>query len=188
MDIREKIESLEKKMMETKKQLALMRAQQHHALMQNYTFLNQSNETVSLSELFGEKDELIMPFNMGKKCSYCTLWADGYNGLINHLEDRAAFVVVSPDSPEIQQEFASSRNWTFTLVSSQNMDFYKEMDMLGKDGTWPGVVTFIKNENGDIFRYAKSFFVPGDNFCAMRDFNDLLPIQKETWAPKYTYK
>jgi len=188
MDIREKIESLEKEMMETKKELATMRAQQHHALMQDYTFLNQSNETVSLSKLFGEKDELIMPFNMGKKCSYCTLWADGYNGLINHLEDRAAFVVVSPDSPEIQQEFASSRNWAFTLVSSQNMDFYKEMDMLGKDGTLPGVVTFIKNENGDIFRYAKSFFGPGDNFCTMWDFNDLLPIQEETWAPKYTYK
>jgi len=188
IEITDKIESLEKEMMETKKELATLRAQQSHALMQDYTLLNQFNETVHLSELFGEKNELIMPFNMGRKCSYCTLWADGYNGLVNHLEDRAAFVVVSPDSPEVQKEFATSRNWAFTMVSSQNMDFYKDMDMLGEDDTWPGVVTFIKNENGEIFRYAKSFFGPGDNFCAMWDFNDLLPIQDETWAPKYIYK
>ena len=188
IDISDKIESLEKEMMETKKELATLRAQQPHALIQDYAFLNQSNETIHLSDLFGEKAELIMPFNMGKKCSYCTLWADGYNGLVNHLEDRAAFVVVSPDSPEVQQEFASSRNWAFTMVSSQNMDFYKEMDMLGEGGTWPGVVTYIKNENGEIFQYAKSFFGPGDNFCAMWDFNDLLPFQDETWVPKYTYK
>ncbi|MBC8311868.1 MAG: DUF899 family protein [Candidatus Marinimicrobia bacterium] len=189
MDITKRIESLEKEMMETKKELAKLRGEQTHPLIQDYTFLNKSNKTVQLSELFGGKNELIMPFNMGKKCSYCTLWADGYNGFVNHLEDRAAFVVVSPDSPEIQQEFAASRDWKFSMVSSQNMDFYKEMDMLGKEGgTWPGVVTFIKNENGEIFRYAKSYFGPGDNFCAMWDFNDLLPIQDETWAPKYTYK
>ena len=189
IEISDKIESLEKEMMETKKELATLRAQQSHPLIREYTFLNQSNETVKLIDLFGKKDELIMPFNMGKKCSYCTLWADGYNGLVNHLEDRAAFVVVSPDSPEVQKEFTTSRNWAFSMVSSQDMDFYKEMDMLGEEGgTWPGVVTFIKNENGEIFRYAKSFFGPGDNFCAMWDFNDLLPIQDEIWVPKYTYK
>ena len=40
---------------------------------------------------------------MGRGCSYCTLWADGFNGLRHHFEDRAAFVVVSPDTPEQQK-------------------------------------------------------------------------------------
>ena len=188
MTITEKIEELEKQITEHKKELVNLRAQDSTKGINNYKFQTHDGGNIQLSELFGDRNELIMPFNMGKKCSYCTLWADGYNGLVNHLEDRAAFVVVSPDSPRIQQKFASSRNWIFTIVSSQNMDFYKDMDMLGDDGTWPGVVTFVKNENGEILRYAKSFFGPGDNFCAMWDFNDLLPIQDETWTPKYTYK
>jgi predicted dithiol-disulfide oxidoreductase (DUF899 family) len=62
--------------------------------------------SVQLSDLFGEHEDLIVIHNMGVSCPYCTLWADGFNGLIRHLEDRAAFVMVSPDPPDIQKEFA----------------------------------------------------------------------------------
>ena len=68
------------------------------------------------------------------------------------------------------------------------MPFYKDMDMYsGEDDTWPGVVSFIKDETGKKFRYAKSYLGPGDNYCVMWDFNNLLPIQDPVWAPKYQY-
>lgn len=35
------------------------------------------NGSTMLSALFGERDELIVIHNMGSKCAYCTLWADG---------------------------------------------------------------------------------------------------------------
>jgi peroxiredoxin len=38
-------------------------------------------------------------------------------GIYNHLADRAAVVVVSPDPPEVQQRFAQSRGWKFPMVS-----------------------------------------------------------------------
>jgi hypothetical protein len=53
------------------------------------------------------------------------------------------------------------------------MDFFN-----GEEGSWPGVASFVKDEHVKIIRYAKSYFGPGDNFCAMWDFNDLLPPQE----------
>ena len=32
-------------------------------------------------------DRLLMIHNMGEACRYCTLWADGFNGFLPHLED-----------------------------------------------------------------------------------------------------
>ena len=74
---------------------------------------------VRLSELFGEQDALFVIHNMGAACVYCTLWADGFNGIIDHLENRAAFVLSSPDAPDAQRKFADSRGWRFRMVSHQ---------------------------------------------------------------------
>ncbi len=68
---------------------------------------------VRLSELFGAKDDLFVIHNMGRSCPYCTLWADGYNGAYPHLASRAAFVVASPDPPEVQRKFAEAEDGVF---------------------------------------------------------------------------
>ena len=57
-------------------------------------------------QLFGSMKDLFVIHNMGSGCPYCTLWADGYNGIYEHLTSRAAFVIASPDSPAAQQRFA----------------------------------------------------------------------------------
>jgi peroxiredoxin len=74
---------------------------------------------VTLSALFGDKPDLFVIHNMGKSCPACTMWADGYNGVLAHLESRAAFVVTTPDDPQTQQEFAASRGWRFRMVSHE---------------------------------------------------------------------
>lgn len=183
-----KIVTLEKEIMEAKKTLSKLRSQQSNTLIKDYTFQDHKGNSVRLSDLIGDRTELVMPFNMGKKCVYCTLWADGYNGLVQHLENRSAFTVVSPDPYEVQKEFHTSRNWEFKMVSSQDMQFYKDTGFMnGDEGTFPGVASFIKEYNGAIKMYSKSFFGHGDNFCVMWDFNDLLPPLKSEWVPKYNY-
>ena len=47
---------------------------------------------VRLSELFGDKEYLFVIHNMGAGCRYCTLWADGFNGILPHIESRAGVV------------------------------------------------------------------------------------------------
>lgn len=68
-----------------------------------------SRGTIHLSELFGDQRDLIVIHNMGHGCAYCTLWADGYNGVYAQLSTRAALVLASPDAPHVQEEFAASR-------------------------------------------------------------------------------
>ena len=83
--------------------------------------LNGADGPVRLSELFGDGDDLILVHNMGTGCSNCTMWADGFNGEWEHLQSRAAFVVVSPDGPEVQRAFARRRGWRFPMCRGDDV-------------------------------------------------------------------
>ncbi len=45
-------------------------------------------------EMFGDKKQLLLIHNMGQGCRYCTLWADGFNGFLKHLESVMSVVLV----------------------------------------------------------------------------------------------
>src|SRR5438067_10142794 len=106
--IDKKIEEIRTRIEEARKELADLRQKRPPENLGEYTFQT-ANADLSLSELFGEKSDLIVIHNMGARCVYCTLWADGFNGMTKHLEDRAAFWVISPDESDAQKKFASSR-------------------------------------------------------------------------------
>src|SRR5262249_49873389 len=97
---------------------------------------------VRLSQLFGDQASLVVVDNMGASCSYCTIWADGFNGLLPHMENRAAFVVASPDDPQAQEKFKASRGWRFRMVSHRDSTFAADMGYRRDDGWLPGVSVF----------------------------------------------
>ena len=142
--------------------------------------------TVRLSELFGDKDTLIVVHNMGTSCSYCTLWADGFNGVYEHLRSRAAFVVSSPDPPEQQQAFAASRGWRFPMVSVEGSSFAEDMGYWHHDRAMPGISVF-KRAGDTIMRVADTSFEPGDDFCTVWHVFDLIPEGVAGWKPKFRY-
>ncbi len=155
--------------------------------VKDYSLNAKGGRKVKLSSLFGGKDELILVHNMGTGCEYCTMWADGFNGVVNHLEDRAAFVVASPNSPDVQEKFAESRGWRFKMVSHKGTSFNEDLGF-EKDGKQtPGVSVFKKTHDGKIVRVAKDVFGPGDDYCITWHFFDLLPSGSKGWEPKYTY-
>ena len=141
----------------------------------------------TLASLFGDKNDLVVIHNMGKSCSYCTLWADGYNGLYPHLANRAAFVLTSPDAPEVQQAFAASRGWRFPMVSHQGTSFAADMGYKTPNGGWnPGVSAFQRNGKS-IVRVSDTVLGPYDDFCAAWHLFDLFPEGSNNWAPKFQY-
>jgi predicted dithiol-disulfide oxidoreductase (DUF899 family) len=150
---------------------------------------------VRLSELFGDKRDLFVIHNMGTGCAYCTMWADGFNGVYDHLADRAAFVLSSPNAPQVQKQFAKSRGWRFPMVSHQSTSFAKDMGYLrpgfdaGADklgGWYPGLSVFRKD--GDrILRVSDAELGPYDDFCAVWHLLDLLPEGPAGWEPKFRY-
>jgi predicted dithiol-disulfide oxidoreductase (DUF899 family) len=119
------IQALEIEIAEKKQKLAELRRRQPRVPLPAYSF--GLGET--LDDLFEGRDDLLIVHNMGKNCTYCTLWADGFVGLHRHILNRCAFAVVSPNDPETQSAFAESRNWPFRMVSDRELRFTKDMGM-----------------------------------------------------------
>jgi predicted dithiol-disulfide oxidoreductase (DUF899 family) len=151
----------------------------------DYEFATTSGKT-RLSTLFCGKDTLFVIHNMGASCAYCTMWADGFNGVFEHLRDRAAFAVSSPDTAERQQSFAADRGWNFPMVSTQGTTFAEDMGYRPDGRAMPGVSVF-KRKGDRILRVADTSFAPGDDFCAVWHLFDLIPEGTADWQPKFSY-
>lgn len=148
--------------------------------------LETSGGKVTLPDLFAGKDDLIVIHNMGASCSACTMWADGFNGLLDHLQARAAFVVVSPDPPAAQKTFAAGRGWRFPMASHMGGAFAKDMGY-GSNGRWqPGVSAFRKVA-GKVVRVSDAALGPYDDFNAAWHLFNLFPDGKGAWGPKFKY-
>ncbi len=143
---------------------------------------------VRLSVLFGDKDDLFVIHNMGASCRYCTMWADGLNGVYDHLASRAAFVVCSPDAPAAQKRFADSRGWRFPMVSHQNTSFAADMGYRAEDGSCQPGISVFRRDNGRIMRVSDTDMGPGDAFCSVWHFFDMLPGGAGDWAPQFKYR
>lgn len=186
------IEKLHQEIVDRRMRIIELLKKQAFPIDKKYKFYDWENASVALNDLFGDKDDLIVVHNMGKRCVYCTLWADGINGFHHHIEDRAAFVVVSPDSPETQQDFANSRGWKFKMLSdkdhsfSMDMGFGKEKD--GKYYALPGYSTFHREKDGTIKRIGYDEFGPGDLYAPIWHMFDLLPDGADNWEPQYAYE
>lgn len=175
-----KLRKLSEEIAELRKKYIKISAKQAKMDVTDYVLKDTEGKDVMLSEMFGDKDNLILVHNMGKACSYCTLWADGFSGEAYYIEKKAAFVLVSPDTPEVQKEFAASRGWKFRTYSAAGTTFIADMGYYTEaEGYWPGVSVFHKDAEGKITRVSKDYFGPGDFYSAPWHFFDLLPESKE---------
>lgn len=142
---------------------------------------------VQLSELFGDKDDLVVIHNMGKNCAWCTLWADGFIGLAQHIEARCALALTSPDSPADQAAFAESRGWPFRMLSLGNSGFAEAMGFKGEEGYLPGYSTFHRRADGSILRVSKDPWGPGDSYCGIWHILPNLHGGAAGWQPQLSY-
>ncbi len=183
------IEDLSKELSDKSKKLAELKQALEPQDVDDAGFQTLDGGKTTLLELFGDKQDLILVHNMGASCPYCTLWADGLNGLRAYLSDRAAFVVSSPDAPAAMKSFREKRGWQFQMVSIAGTRFAHEQGFAeDKDGTtyWlPGVTTFRRTEAGKIQRIGQAAFGPGDSFCSVWPLFDMLHQGPGEWQPKY---
>lgn len=182
------IENKEKELMQVKRELAQLRKRHPKFAVQNYSLTNIEGGEVLLSDLFGNHKEMIVIHNMGKSCSYCTLWADGFSGFTQHLENRSAFVLTSPDEYKTLANFSKSRGWTFKSVSTRGTTFKEDDGFRDEKGyLYPGVSILVKEEDGSITHHSKAAFGPGDDYCSIWSLFDLLPEGNKGWSPKNSY-
>jgi predicted dithiol-disulfide oxidoreductase (DUF899 family) len=155
--------------------------------VQDYVFQT-GDEPARLSEFFFESDSLIVIHNMGKTCPYCTMWADGFSGLSAHLQDRAGFLLVSPDSPAELEQFADGRGWVFPVASGEGNSFTEDMGMKVGGKCKPGISTFWKDpSNGQIHRICTEELGPMDLYCPVWHMISRLKAGINGWEPQFRY-
>ncbi len=185
------LEEIQKEIFEKRQRIIEILKSRAHKVDKPYVLVDWNNKEVRIADLFGDKNDLIVIHNMGKGCRYCTLWADEINGISGHLQNRSALVVVSPNTPEVQKEFASSRNWKFRMLSDRDMEFSTDMGFAyekeGKKFATPGYSTFHKEDDGTITRIGYDEFGPSDMYSSTWHFLELLKEGENGWEPQYSY-
>jgi predicted dithiol-disulfide oxidoreductase (DUF899 family) len=182
----EKLTSYRRQIAELREHMRQTQAAAEPEAVGDYNF-STAEGTVRLIELFGNKNDLIVIHNMGGSCVYCTLWADGFNGVYDHLANRAGFVVSSPDRPEAQKKFAESRGWRFPMVSHADTSFAADMGYRSAGGGWMPGITAFRRDGDRVLRVSDTGLGPGDDFCAVWHVFDLLADGASGWTPKYRY-
>ena len=185
MSQQEEIRALEMEIYELGKKLHQKRKEAPREEVPDYP-LQTLEGTTSLRELFGERDKLLVIHNMGQGCRYCTLWADGINAFLPHLESAMSVVLVSKDDPIVQRRLANNRGWRFRMASHGGGEYIREQTTQPEQGNAPGAVCYGRQDN-TIVRLGSSNFGPGDPYCAMWPLLSLAGIGVEDWTPQFSY-
>ncbi len=179
------IPELEKQIFELTAKLHELRKTNAGDEVRDYDFSTIDGAT-SLLSMFGDKKQLLLIHNMGQGCRYCTLWADGFNGFLPHLESVMSVVLVSKDAPELQRQFANSRDWRFRLASHGGGEYISEQTVMDGAENMPGAVVY-ERDGDTITRKNSCIFGPGDIYCSMWGLLGLAGLGEQDWTPQYAY-
>jgi predicted dithiol-disulfide oxidoreductase (DUF899 family) len=153
--------------------------------VRNYSFSTLNGES-NLLDFFGKNDKLLVIHNMGEGCRHCTLWADGINAFLPHLESALSVILVSKDDIFTQRKFSNDRGWNFRIASHGGGDYISEQTVLKEYDNMPGAVVY-EREGAKIFRKNDCVFGPGDIYCSMYSLLGLAGIGEANWTPQYAY-
>ncbi len=178
-------DKLEFEIMEKAQQLAALRRKERDIDVSDYVFQTLDGE-ISLLSLFGDRERLLIIHNMGQGCRYCTLWADGINGVLHHLEDAMAVALVSKDRPETQRRMALDRGWRFRLASHGGGPYMVDQCAIGEHANYPGAAVYERKED-KIVRRGRTMFGPGDLYSPVWHFLALAGLGEPDWTPQCHY-
>lgn len=156
---------------------------------------------VRLSALFSPgRDSLIVIHFMFAEaaetpCPMCSMWADGYDAVAEHVSQRANLVLVAKAPIAKLRAFAAQRGWhRLRLLSSQATSFNADFGMEDDFGQWPGVSIFKKGDKGKVHHFYTVTAPIGpdrargiDLLSPVWHLFDLLPEGRGDWFPSLTY-
>lgn len=181
----DKVRELEMQIYELGQQLHKLRKETTPVEVPDYPFQTLDG-TTSLGEMFAGHDKLMVIHNMGQGCRYCTVWADGINAFLPHLETAMSVVLVSRDDPALQRRMANERGWRFRTASHGGGDYIREQSTEPDQGNAPGVACY-QRVDGKILRLGGSSFGPGDQYCSLWPLLSLAGLGTEDWTPQFSY-
>lgn len=178
-------DKLEAEIMEKAQRLAALRKKEPPSPTSDYDLTTVEGET-TLSALFAGRDRLLAIHNMGQGCRYCTLWADGINGVLPHLESAMSVLLLSKDPPETQRRLALDRGWRFRLASHGGGAYMAEQCEMQGYANCPGAAVYERRD-GRIFRLGRAAFGPGDLYNPLWHLLALGGVAESEFTPQFHY-
>ncbi len=154
----------------------------------------------SLKDLFAARSQLIVyHFMFGPDwesgCKSCSFWADNFNGIVTHLNQRdVAFAAISRAPLPKLAAFSARLGWDFKWVSSFGNDFnfdygvsftpeeiakgeisYNYASHKAYGPEMPGISVFLKDRDGEVFHTYSCFARGLDMLNTAYHYLDLVP-------------
>ncbi len=155
---REELRQAEVDLMHHREKVASLRRQlPPGAMVQDYEFLEGPRDladgdepvtTVRLSELFSAPGRALVVQHVmyGKQqrssCPMCTMWVDGLNAVVRHIEQNADYVVAAAADPATLRAHARARGWdNVRLVSCGDNTFQYDLAAEDEEGNQDSTVS-----------------------------------------------
>ncbi|MGO4571002.1 DUF899 domain-containing protein [Microvirga sp. 2TAF3] len=154
----------------------------------------------TLAELFEGRSQLVVYHFMFAPewqagCKSCSFWADNFNGIVPHLNQRDVTLVAVSRAPVSKlQEFAGRQGWSFKWLSSSGSDFSydynasfrpedlasgKAIDNYAQNkanmSDLPGISVFFKDTDGQVFHTYSCYRRGIDMMNTAYHYLDLVP-------------
>jgi len=177
---------------------------------EDYAFEESAGEAgaarqVRLSELFGDKDTLVLYSymfgpQMAQPCSSCTSILDALDGEAPHVTERVSLAVVAKSPIERIERFARDRGWRhLRLLSSAGNTYKRDYHGEGANGDQlPMLNVFVRRDGRVYHAYGTEvLFVEADPGQDRRHVDPIWPLwnlfdltpdgRGETWRPRISY-
>jgi len=169
---------------------------------EDYAF-ESSNGAVRLSQLFGDKDTLViysMMFGPQREgaCPMCTAMLTSWEGTARNLRERVALAVTARSPIERLLDFKNERGWQNLQIYSDIKGDYTRSYVSADDGDIPGLAVFTRGD-GTVRHFwsgemSGEMADPGQDPRGAPDLDslwtilDLTPAGRgATWYPKLEY-
>jgi predicted dithiol-disulfide oxidoreductase (DUF899 family) len=169
---------------------------------EDYTFEGHDG-TVRLSQLFGDKDTLVIYSMMfgpqrERACPMCTAMLTSWDGTARNLRERVALAVTARSPIERLLDFRKERDWKNLQIYSDTTGDYTRAYVVADDGDVPGLTVFTRID-GTIRHFwsgemSGEMADPGQDPRGAPDLDplwtilDLTPAGRgATWYPKLEY-
>lgn len=155
---------------------------------------------VTLAEAFDGRSQLVVYHFMfapewENGCKSCSFWADNFNGIVQHLNQRdVSFAAISRAPLAKLRAFADRLGWSFKWMSSEGSDFnydynvsFRPQDLAAGKGVYnyvslamnmtdlPGVSVFYKDADGAIYHTYSAYSRGIDILNAAYNYLDIVP-------------
>ena len=179
-------------------------------VVKEYVFDSPSGKE-TLSDLFAGRSQLVVyHFMYGPDwevgCKSCSFWADNFNGVIVHLENRDVSLVAVSRAPLAKlRDFRERMGWEFKWVSSCGNDFNRDFHVsfspeeLAKGSVYynyemnkfpsdeaPGISVFCKDDKGEVFHTYSCYARGLDMLNGAYHYLDLVPKGRDEQGLSYS--